>query len=457
MLLPLILYAVLLALSIFAPMRVALVAYLMLSVVDFNTASAGIGAFNAIRGLICPCILLWRLRDFGGHGRIVMAPIAWLMLIGYAAVASLWSLFGLSAIKLVGEMSGSFLICMVLLRASKGGFLTPKIALPVTVGILVIAIIRTAYIQKAGDVFAQVSGGMSGDTADRFTAFTTGQAFAALLVALYAIAVSSRTISSYVRVLLCITLGTALIFNGSRLWLIGFVAASVVALLISSAETWVKIVSVGAMLLALIGVVAAGPILINALQGEHQFRIAAAITAAYQGNEKDTGLGTVMLRRRLDARALEMIQTGSVLQLCFGHGTSNGRLVRGELNKGIGDPNRAVHNEWLRIMYEWGLVGIILWVLFIASLAAYAYTGLKRDRYGFAKPLFVYIPSFCIGVSGENIIAGAGHAENVGLLVVIGLAAMAYRLPRHNSPVHGLPNPSISQPVPLSARAYAAE
>jgi hypothetical protein len=423
MLLPLILYSVLLSLAIFAPMRLALVAYLLLSAVDFNTGNSGIGAFNAVKGIVCPLILLWRLRDFGGHGRIVTAPIAWMLLTGYAAVASLWSLFGLSAIKLVGEMSGSFLICMVFLRASKGGFLTPKIALPVTLGIISIALMRTAYIRAAGDVFAK----MAGDTPDRFTAFITAQAFASLLTALFAIAVSSRTIRPAIRITLGVVIIAALIVDGSRLWLIAMVAVTLLALVISDAPVWLRILGMGAILLAVLGVVAASQTIIDLLQGAHEYRIAAAITAAYTGNEKDTGLGTVVLRRQLDARAIEMIRTGSVAQLLFGHGTSNGRLVPGQLSKGIGDPNRAVHNEWLRIMYEWGVVGIIFWLLFIGSLMVYAYEGLKRDRYGFAKPLFVYVPAFCIGVSGENIIAGAGHAENIGLLLVIGIAAIAHR------------------------------
>jgi O-antigen ligase len=269
---------------------------------------------------------------------------------------------------------------------------------------------------------------MSGDTPDRFTAFTTAQGFAALLTALYAIGISSSTISLRLRAPLCAGLITALLFNGSRLWMIALLTSSVLALLISSVPAWRKIVGLGAVMLALLGMVAASGFIIDALAGMHQFRIAAIITAAYEGNQKDTGLGTVILRRHLDAKAWDMIRAGSVLDLCFGHGTSNGRLVRGELNKGIGDPNRAVHNEWLRILYEWGFVGIILWLLFIGSLMVYAYQGLKRDKYGFAKPLFLYVPAFCIGVSGENIIAGAGHAENIGLLMVVGIAAIAHRI-----------------------------
>ena len=37
----------------------------------------------------------------------------------------------------------------------------------------------------------------------------------------------------------------------------------------------------------------------------------------------------------------------------------------GTFARGIGDPNRAVHNEWLRILYEWGGVGLGLWFVFI--------------------------------------------------------------------------------------------
>jgi hypothetical protein len=461
MLLPLILYGVLLSLTFFAPLRLAMVAYLLLSVVDFNTANAGIGVLNATRGLVCPVILMWRLREFAGHGRITLAPIAWLLLIFYAAIASIWSLFTLSAIKLVAEMAGSFLIAMVFLRASKGRYLTPEIALPAGVGVILIAAVRMTYIQLYGDVFSSASGGMSGDTPDRFTAFTTAQAFAALLTALYAIAVTSRTISIYIRAPLCLGIIIALLFNGSRLWLIALIVATVLGLLVSEAPTWFKIVGLGAIMLAMIGVVAASELIIDALQGAHQYRIAAAIVAAYEGNEKDTGLGTVVLRRHLDTRALELIERGNVLQLCFGHGTSNGRMIVGDINRGIGDPNRSVHNEWLRILYEWGFVGIILWLLFIGSLLTYAANGLKRDSLGFAKPLFIYVPAFCIGVSGENIIAGAGHAENIGLLLVIGIAAIAHRSKAVNpKPVSGV-NPSrnlrTTQPMHHSAGALQAE
>jgi hypothetical protein len=52
---------------------------------------------------------------------------------------------------------------------------------------------------------------------------------------------------------------------------------------------------------------------------------------------------------------------------------------------------------------------------------------MRVDGVGYAKPLLSYVPAFCIGVTGENILAGAGHAENIGILLLIALAGIAYR------------------------------
>jgi hypothetical protein len=68
-----------------------------------------------------------------------------------------------------------------------------------------------------------------------------------------------------------------------------------------------------------------------------------------------------------------------------------------------------------------------VWLLFVGSLMMYAYKGIKLDALGYARPLFSYVPAFCIGVTGENILAGAGHAENIGMLLLIGIACIAYR------------------------------
>jgi O-antigen ligase len=420
--LPLILYGILLTAAIVLPIRWALVAYLMLSTVDFASASADVGVLNATKGLVWPVIMLWRLRAYAGHTRIVVAPIAWLFLMAYASVASMWSLFPLAAAKLVMQMAGSFLICMVFMRATKGGFLKPATAFFAAAGCIAIAAVRMIIIHTQGDIFKA-----GGDSTDRFTAFTSAQAFAALMAAFYVIALCSRSLLPWVRASLSISIAVVIFFDGSRIWLIAMAVATLIALLISELRASTKILVLASVMLAIVAVFWAAAPIISVLRGMHQYRIAAAIVDAYDGDQKDTGLGTFRFRRALDARAIEMISESSGVEIIFGHGTSNGRMLGASLSRGIGDPNRAVHNEWFRIIYEWGMVGLILWLLFLGSLMMYAYKGMRVDGVGYAKPLLSYVPAFCIGVTGENILAGAGHAENIGILLLIALASIAYR------------------------------
>lgn len=78
-------------------------------------------------------------------------------------------------------------------------------------------------------------------------------------------------------------------------------------------------------------------------------------------------------------------------------------------------------------MYEWGIIGLILWVMFFGSTTLFAITGTRKDHAGFAKPLLIYLPAFAIGLAGENIIAGAGNDVTVGFLLLIALASVPHR------------------------------
>jgi hypothetical protein len=414
--LPLALYIFLFAIAIFAPLRWSIVAYLVLSAVDFDSGNSGIGILNAAKGLVYPLYLLWRLRSQAGHKTMVLAPIAWLSFVAYVAIACIWSQFPLSAIKLVGEMIGSFLICLAFLRAAKGGYLTPSILLPVTIGVLALGVLRGVFLPGYGD------------ERDRFNGFTTAQGYASLLVSLYALALCSKSLKPVVRVPVCAVLFIAVVFNGSRIWLLGLLGATLIGLFISEAKSWLKICTVGLGILVAAGVVwASDPIMTLIAKSARSNRIAAMLTAVYEGDEKSAGLGTYRFRRGLYQHAIEAIESSSVTQLMVGHGTSNGRFLRGDLNKGIGDPNRAVHDEWLRIFYEWGIVGSLLWLVFVGSIIVYAYQGVRRDKRGYARPLLAYLPAFLAGLSTENMLAGAGYAANIGLLFLIALASVSHR------------------------------
>ena len=414
--LPLALYVILLAAAVLAPLRWAIASYLVLSTVDFYTGYSGIGILNAIKGLVYPVFLLWRLRAYSGHGKTIVAPVAWLLLVSYVGIASFWSVFPLSAVKLVGEMIGSFLICLAFLRAAKGGYLTPSIVLPVTFGALAVAMLHSLFAPGYGD------------SPDRFTGFTSAQTFAAVLAALFALALCSGVLKPWVRVTACVTIAAAMVLNGSRVWLLGLLAMLAIALAISAAPAWTKICTVAFAVLIGVALVAGSDSVLTFLAHQSRSsRVAAIITALYEGDLKSSGLGTFFFRRQLNARTLTAIESSSAPQLLLGHGTSNGRFLLGELNRGIGDPNRAVHNEWLRILYEWGILGLLIWLAFIGSVTVFAWRGVRRDPRGYAKPLFVYLPAFGLALLGENILAGAGHAENIGFILLLAIAAISHR------------------------------
>jgi hypothetical protein len=454
--LPIILFCVLFAIAIFGPLRWSIVAYIMLSAVDFYSGNDGIGVLNAMKGIGYPIVLLWRLKSYSGHGKVIVAPVAWLLLIIDAGIASFWSLFPLSAAKLTVEMLGSFLICIAFMRATKAGNLTPSsVLVPATIGVLIIGVLRTVLLPDWGDSPA------------RFTGFTTAQGYASLLAALFALSLGTRALKAWIRWLVCVSLFIGVLLDGSRIYVIGLIMSMIVALLVSYARSWLKIMGVAAIVLILVTVVAEKDILLRFIsQGARMNRVADTINALIEGNMKSTGVGTIVFRRDLYRRAFKAVAESSLVELTFGHGTSNGRLLRGTLVRGVGDPNRAVHNEWLRILYEWGSVGLALWFVFIFSIILYAFQGVRKDRLGHARPLLIFIPAFLGGFSTENILAGAGHAENIGFVLLAALAAVSHRkriiylpaaIPIPYGPANLPPRAAVVRPyfVPSSARRPA--
>ncbi len=416
----LVLYIFLAAAVVLLPLRWSLVAYLLLSTVDFGQRGEHIGLLNAAKAIILPAYVLWRLRRYSGHKKIILAPIAWMLLTFYAAVSAFWSFYPTSALKLAGHMIASLVICCMFMRASKGPELQPAIVLPVTIGVIVIAGLRSIFAPHYGE------------EAVRFTTFSSAQSFAALLVALYCIALCSKALRPGVRISLCTVVAAALVFDGSRIWALGLITSTLLALVVSDVGSWIKICALGLMVVVAATLIGSTDMIIGFLSGHAQSnRIAAAITAAYEGDMGSTGLGTFRFRRGLTSIVVDQLEKSSVGELIVGHGTSNGGTITGSPTKGL-DPNRFFHNEWLRVTYEWGFIGLVLFVIFIASTTMFAFRGFQKDSSGYAKPLLVYIPAFLLGLTGENIIAGAGNAVSVGFLLLIALAGIAHRQPRRN-------------------------
>lgn len=412
---PVILYLVLFLATMFAPLRWSIVAFLLLVNIDLGSLSASIGILNTAKAMVLPVFLLWRFNRYAGHSRLAAAPVLWCLLTVYVAVASTWSFYPAYAIKLIGHMIGSLIICLMLMRATKGGYLTFQTLVPASCGVLGMAVFHWIFLHNWG-----------GET-ERFTTFSGAQSFAAFAAALYCACLLAKPLQSFIRIPLCVVLVAAIVANGSRTWIIGVVASTFVAILISQARQWIKILTFGAAVIAASAmIIQFGTLMEVIAQDGTTNRIASAIVDVYGGNFNARGLGTYNLRHALFERTIASIEQGSTEQMIFGHGTSNGALIAATLNKDP-DPNRSLHDEWLRALYEWGVVGFLLWLAFFISLVLYAARGVLHDRVGYSKPLLAYLPAFALGLTGENIIAGAGNAVSVGLLVLIAFSSISHR------------------------------
>jgi len=425
MILVVVLYVILVAITAFGPLRWSIIAFLLLSTIDFPGERSAVGLLNAGKGIVLPLYLLWRLRRYSGHRMVILAPIAWAALVLYAAIAAFWSIFPLSAFKLAGHMAGSLLISFVFIRATKGGYLSQSVLLPVTVGTLALGLLCFAFEPA-----------WTGE-AGRFTSFMPAQGFASFLAALFCLALCSQALRPQVRTAVCIAIVIALIFNGSRIWFFGILISTVIALLVSDLRAWIKLCTLGAIVIVASVLIRQSSSIVERLgQDASSNRIVAAVSALYEGDSASWGLGTLNFRKTIGATAVERIKESSISELIFGHGTSNAAIITGSLYRGYsgyGDPNRMLHNEWLRILYEWGLIGFLFWCLFVGSIAVFAFEGIRKDPDGNSKPLLAYLPPFLIGLAGENFLAGAGSAMSVGFLLLIGIASIAHRQARDRS------------------------
>lgn len=426
------------------PLRWSLVAFLCLSAIDFEGGRTSFASFNLMKGLVLPACLLWRLRAWSGYRRPLLAPYAFCLLIAYVGIATFWSLFPLAGLKLVGHLLGSFLIAFVFVRGTKAGYLTAKLVLPVTIGTVALGALCTYGYH-----------GMWGDDPSRFTSFMPAQAYAAFLAALYCIALTGKGIDGRLRMALCVLLAWALLLNGSRIWFSGILLGTVLALWTSRAQThWKLLAGLATAMFTVVLWAAPGSVLNLLSKDAHTNRIASALTAAYSGNMHSTGLGTLAFRREVYKLALHRIETSSISEWLLGRGTCNGAVITGSLFWGYrkyDDPNRMFHNEWLRVVYEWGLLGLLLWLTFMASIFRLAWLGWRHDRQGgHARPLLVYLPAFLIGLWGENILAGAGSAVSVGFIWTVALATISHRRLEADTEAQEFAYRSIRTATPLS-------
>ena len=86
------------------------------------------------------------------------------------------------------------------------------------------------------------------------------------------------------------------------------------------------------------------------------------------------------------------------------------------------DANRVLHSEFLRALYEWGILGLGLLLAFLITTTAGFVKKITADRGGAALAFAGALPSIVMGLAIENILAGAASAGGVGILLAMTFA-----------------------------------
>jgi len=338
----------------------------------------------------------------------------------YAAAAAVWSPYPLSAVKIVGYLIGIYLAFLVLEKGARTGLVDQALIVSITVGSLLAAIFQTAAF---GDYSIE-----RGVPQLRFTSFVGAQQFAALLVALLAAVLWLPEISFRRKLSLLLVLVLGCYLNGSRTWfagalIVGFVYCVCHARkLLSWGVVTCAMLMIGVHVAALLGYLTDD--WASILYQNRIFATARALSGEV-GPARQIGLGTYLFRVNFYSFAIREIASSGSVPLIFGHGSGSGGTVALQYGRSATsefvDFNRVFHNEWLRVLYEWGVVGLILWTAVLASFGASLLVVKRRYPRVNVLPAIAYFSALLVALATENILAGASNAVNIGLAILVGL------------------------------------
>jgi hypothetical protein len=367
-----------------------------------------VGLENTIRTIIVPTILLLRFGR-SQFSTLIRQPLGllWLLLTAYAAVACLWSPFQLSGLKMVAYLVSYLMIGAIFLEAWKRGHLSPHLVAVALWASLGMAAIQTYVL---GNPYGVSDLGLRDE---RFTSFCAPQQFGAFLLSAVAVLLVTSRLSATATLIHAAGGFTGIALCGSRYVFLG-------ALLLLPVVWLSHIVrqrTAPARTLRIIGGAAALGAAGTAL---------AVFTVFQPGNRINQlildNIGTLVWRKGIYTQAWTALERRAPGEWITGSGTSSGASVvlgwdRRYFEDRI-DANRVVHNELIRVVYEWGLIGLVLFLAAGVVLIRWLISAVRCrviPAYAFAAML----PTMILGCLSENILAGAASPGGVGFSLVL--------------------------------------
>jgi hypothetical protein len=405
---------------LFLPIRWAVFCFLLASnidILDYSfVSSSTVGFENAIRIVGLPVLLLLRMKFLPlKQFQWKLPHRIWLAIVIYAGISGIWSDYRLSAAKMVIYLGTYLLLYAVFCCGWRAGWIDVELISLLAWSAIAIAAVQTFLL-----------GNLWGTSEDRFTSFSTPQYFAAFLVSLLAILVFSGRRGLY-HYLTCGTLIAAIWMSGSRYVLVSLVfllslAPLGFALRKGSRLNWIPLARRILMTLGTVALVLAlVSVYFPSTRNDEFFGSLSGPSATLED------VGTLRWRLGVYEEIVTRVQQRSFGQFVLGSGTSSGAgLILDfdprEYTPDSVDGNRVLHSEFLRALYEWGLLGLVLLCSFLAATFVAYSRKIKRQHGGPALAFLGFFPSIIFGLAIENILAGAASAAGVGILLAISFA-----------------------------------
>jgi O-antigen ligase len=450
MLVPTVAFWILASLTFFLPIRWSLVFYLLLVQIDLsavgNFSTDSLGIQNAIKVIIIPTILLIKLRKeihFDKSARKYFVP--WILFSSYACIALFWSPYRISALKMNGYLYAYTILFVVFVTTWQQEWLNKYKLMFVVWVTLAAGIIQTYFL---GNAFG------SDEFQSRFTTFTGAQSLAPFLLCMMVLLLF-RERASFFTFLTATGAAIGVLLTGSRSVFLGMVWVLLIYGIYSAVRS-AKTVRIGMILgrMMILGAAMAVIILV-VVEWLPNNRLNEMLTAAVEKNATVDDVGTFGWRFSLYQRTLDELIHRSLPRLLVGSGTSSGAdlvLDGGFFNEDNVDPNRAIHDEFLRTTYEWGLLGLAPFVLFLVRILKLDLRQVSKNASPQAWAFLAIVVPFFISLSVENFLADSGSPGGVGYnLVLTSMMALVVSRSEENesSPAQQTPGaiPATSQSI----------
>jgi hypothetical protein len=418
---------------VFLPTRWALLSLMLVMQIDVVApgfvGAASVGWENAIKALVLPALMFWRLAPDGWRRAIwTRSSYLWTAFAGYVALAAIWSPYKLAAAKMVAYLLCYLVLFWLFYWAWRGLLIDAKVVLLALWGSLGLACLQTFAL---GNPMNPLEPG-------RFTSFSWPQEFAPWLVSALAILLFYQGPLRFrgVTVVACVV---GIVMTGSRFSFIGLACLLFVVWLRRAPQfTMASLLKSLATTVVILAILSAG-ILYFAPSSRLTQLLLFGTSPEFQSV---SDIGTFWGRLVTDEAVVAEVSNAGASRKLFGAGTSTGSDVilkyglvsmEGLAHEDYVDSNRAVNSDFFRALYEWGIIGTILGCVLFARLVAWSWKlAARRSAAGFA--LLGLLPAILLSLVTENALADASSPLAIGFLLVL-VWGFAESRPSERSPL----------------------